>query len=300
MKQLALSVCLAVLAAMIAVIPTAQAIAPRSCGATTVRADAGQASGDAVDIGLSVHQSDMSCAVPSTPGASRPRATPSTAATPITKSCAPDTPGSATRAVCEAVAAADIAACDPELGYTGQLITYPNIDVPTYRPAAYPSASITCNTAPEAPPIVVSEADFRSLPLTPSTITVGPPQGWVPVNMITVVYTDAQPQTLTTTLLGQPVTVRATPTQYTWDWTDGSTPTVTTDPGAPWPAHTLTHTYARTGTYTVAMTTTWTGEYSLDAGATYTPITGTATTTSTAPALTVRELRTHLVEDLIG
>ena len=75
----------------------------------------------------------------------------------------------------------------------------------------------------------------------------------------------------------------ATPTHFTWNWTDGSAPTHTTDPGHPWPHHTLAHTYTTTGDYTVTMTTTWTGEYSLDNGTTYTPIDGTATTTSTAP-----------------
>ena len=206
-------------------------------------------------------------------------------------------------ATCENLAATQIAACDPLLGYRAQTTMIQTLRPDGTYTTPVLNSVITCNTAPEAPeapPIVVTEADFRSLPLTPSTITVGPAQGWIPVNMDTVVYTDPQPQILTTTLLGQPVTVRATPTRFTWDWADGSALTTTTDPGRPWPDHTVAHPYLRTGTYTVTMTTTWTGEYSLDAGATYTPITGTATTTSTAPPLTVSELRTHLVEDLIG
>lgn len=47
------------------------------------------------------------------------------------------------------------------------------------------------------------------------------------------------------------------------------------------------------------MTTIWTGECSLDGGATFAPITGAASTTSSAPPLTVKELCSHLVEDLI-
>lgn len=203
------------------------------------------------------------------------------------------------RAICEAVAAGDIAACDPALGYTGELVTYSTINVPGYAPAPYPSVEIACNAPTVAPAITVTETDFRSLPLTPSTISVGPAHGWLPVNMAAAVYTDSQPQTLTTTLLGTPVTVRATPTTYTWNWADDCQPTETTDPSAPWPSHTVSHTFERTGTYTVTMTTTWTGEYSLDAGATYTPITGTATTSTTAPPLTVHELRSHLVDTLI-
>ena len=247
-----------------------------------------------------IETSSRGCGAQPPRGTTAPPPKPITATVPCTPASDPARTSDDMRGVCEAVAATQIAACDPALGYTGDLITYPSIDIPGYRPAPYPSALITCNTTPQAPPIVVTEADFRALLLTPSSIVVGPPQGWVPVNMIAVVYTDASPQTLTTTLLGQPVTVRATPTRYTWAWADGSPPTATTDPGAPWPDHSLTHTYTTTGTYTVTMVTTWTGEYSLDAGASYSPIAGTATTTSTAPPLTVRELRTHLVEDLIG
>ncbi|WP_066463042.1 hypothetical protein [Sanguibacter suarezii] len=199
---------------------------------------------------------------------------------------------------CIGRAVAEMQDCDPTLGFE----LAPTV-IQTLQPdGTYSNPTlnsvVACNTTDPAP-LVVTEADFRTLPLTPSTITVGPPHGWIPVTMATIAYTDPHPQTLTTTLLGQPVTIRATPTHYTWDWTDGTPPTTTTDPGHPWPHHTLSHTYTTTGTYTVTMTTTWTGEYSLDNGTTYTPITGTATTTTTAPPLTVHELRSHLVDTLI-
>lgn len=147
--------------------------------------------------------------------------------------------------------------------------------------------------------VVFTAADFRALALLPSAIVVGPPGAWLPVNMVNVVYTDATAQVVDTALLGQAVRVRATPASFTWQWGDGSAPLTTSDPGAPHPNHTVSHTYSKAGAYTVSMSTQWSGEYSLDAGATYVPIDGTATTTSTAPPITVTELRSRLVEDLV-
>ncbi|WP_143556731.1 PKD domain-containing protein [Sanguibacter antarcticus] len=143
-------------------------------------------------------------------------------------------------------------------------------------------------------------ADFQALALLPSAIVVGPPGGWLPVNMVNVVYTDAASQVVDTVVLGQAVRVRATPVAFSWEWDDGSSPLETTDPGAPHPDYTVSHTYGTSGEYAVSMVTQWSGEYSLDGGATYTAIDGTATTTSTAPPLTVTELRSRLVEDIVG
>lgn len=149
-------------------------------------------------------------------------------------------------------------------------------------------------------PVVFTAADFRALALVPSAIVVGPPGGWLPVNMVNVVYTDATAQVIDTALLGQAVRVRATPQEFTWEWDDGTSPLTTSDPGAPHPNHTVSHTYTKVGTYSVSMVTQWSGEYSLDGGTTYTPIDGTATTTSTAAPVTVTELRSRLVEDPVG
>ncbi|SDD25183.1 hypothetical protein SAMN05216410_3047 [Sanguibacter gelidistatuariae] len=203
-------------------------------------------------------------------------------------------------AACVGQAGLDLQTCDPDLGFTVNPTVIQTLQADGTYSEPELNSVLVCNRAPGTAPLVVTQADFRTLRLTPSAIVVGPTQGWVPVNMIAVVYTDAQPQVITTTLLGQPVTVRATPHDFVWDWADGSTPTTTTDPGQPWPNHTVAYAYTRAGQYTVTMTTTWTGEYSLDSGATYTPITGTAATISTAPPLTVKELRTHLVEDPIS
>ncbi|HEX5331944.1 MAG TPA: hypothetical protein VFW79_04805 [Cellulomonas sp.] len=154
-------------------------------------------------------------------------------------------------------------------------------------------------------------ADFRRLPLPPTPTTVQPGTGYVLVGYGIIVTADPAPVDLTTTLLGYPVTVHATPTRYVWDFgdhttldttdpglpypTDGSTPPA--GPDSPYPAGSHGHPYTAPGTYTLTLTTTWTGTYQIAGDPTTRPITGTATTTTTHPPLTVVERRTHLVAD---
>ncbi|MCL3859487.1 PKD domain-containing protein [Actinotalea sp. K2] len=145
-------------------------------------------------------------------------------------------------------------------------------------------------------PIILSAEDFQRLPLEPSPITVQPPHGWTLVNIETIVSTQPTPQTLTTTVLETPITVVATPTTYTWDFGDGTPPLVTTDPGLPWPHHTLAHTYPTTGQYPITLTTTWTGTYQTTPTGPWLTIDGHATTTATTEPLDVLEARTHLVD----
>ena len=138
-------------------------------------------------------------------------------------------------------------------------------------------------------------AEFQRLPLTPSGLSVQPPSGWTLVNADTVVFTDDAEQVLTTTVLGMAVTIRATPARFTWDFGDGGGTLTTTDPGRPWPEHTLSHRYTAEGTHQIRLTTTWTATFQVAGTATWEPVDGTATTTSTSPPLTVHEARSRLV-----
>lgn len=147
---------------------------------------------------------------------------------------------------------------------------------------------------------LTTEADnaFRTLPLTPPPLHIQPPDGWTLVNLDTIVHTTPQTdatQTFDLTLLGIPVQLQAHPTTYTWNFGDHTPPLTTTDPGAPYPHHTLTHTYTTPTTTTLTLTTTWTGRFRLHGTTTWTPVTGTATTTTTSDPLTIHEARTHLV-----
>ncbi|MHA7132749.1 hypothetical protein [Oerskovia turbata] len=145
------------------------------------------------------------------------------------------------------------------------------------------------------------EAEFARLPVAPSPVTVQPGRGWTVVNIPTITYTSAHPQVFTTTLLGIALTIEAVPRDYTWDYGDATDPVVTTDPGAPYPDHTVHHTYTHptdpNAPTTITLTTTWTGRFQITGTPTWTPITGTATTTTTAPPLTIHEARSRLVTD---
>ena len=92
-----------------------------------------------------------------------------------------------------------------------------------------------CPNNPQAA-ISLSHEEFRSLPLVASVPSYQPGSGMGLVNMELIVFTDPVVQVLATTVLGTPVSVRATPVGFSWDFGDGSVPLVTSDPGAPYPA----------------------------------------------------------------
>ena len=137
------------------------------------------------------------------------------------------------------------------------------------------------------------ERDLASLAIPPSPVRIQPDQDWTYVNLDTIVMTDADPITLTTTVLGVAVDVRVTPTSYRWDFGDGTEPLTTTDPGKPYPDHTLAHIYATTGEFPITLTTTWTGEFRTPGNA-WQAIPGSTTTTSSHEPLTLVERRSRL------
>jgi len=154
-----------------------------------------------------------------------------------------------------------------------------------------------------SPADLLAEAEraFATLPIAPSPVVVQPPDGWTLVNVPTITYTEAEPQVLSATLLGIPVEIRATPESFAWDYADGSAPLVTEDPGAPYPDHTVHHTYVQPAeSVTIGLTTTWSGQFRIVGSPTWTDVTGTATTTSSASPLQVYEAKSRLVTDPVG
>jgi hypothetical protein len=117
-------------------------------------------------------------------------------------------------------------------------------------------------------PAMVEHA-FQRLAWPASPIVVQPPQGRTLVNFDTNVYTtNTQPTTRTVTLIGQRVTIEATPTQYTWHFdSDGADDLATTDPGAPYPDLRVTHRYTRIGEVHPSVDTTYAGRYHVGNGA---------------------------------
>lgn len=113
--------------------------------------------------------------------------------------------------------------------------------------------------------ITVTAEDFAKLPVKAPVAHAGPERGWLPVNMVNVLYTEAEPQLLETELLDTPLRIRATPVQFHWDLGDGNTIT-TSDPGKPFPSERISSEYRFEGWYDITLTTTFTGQFSVDGG----------------------------------
>jgi hypothetical protein len=141
---------------------------------------------------------------------------------------------------------------------------------------------------------------FKEMQIAPSEVNVQPPDGWTLVNVDTIAFTDTTPRTSNTRLFGIPVEIRAVPSSYSWDFGDGSAPFTTTDPGAPYPAHTIAHAYAKKGAATISLTTTWHGQFRLAGEPTWRDVAGEGTTVSSSGSLEILEARARLVEDLYG
>ncbi len=125
---------------------------------------------------------------------------------------------------------------------------------------------------------------FQTLPL-PDLPTQQQPPGNALAGLPVVFYTDGPTtQTFTVDIRGFTVDIVATASAFTWDTGDG-TVLQTTDPGAPYPHHTISHDY-RSGTYTASLTTTWSGTFSVDGGATA-DVPGTTTTDGPPATFTV-------------
>ncbi|MEJ5888437.1 PKD domain-containing protein [Pseudokineococcus marinus] len=143
---------------------------------------------------------------------------------------------------------------------------------------------------------VMTQADFQRLPLPAGRSGVEPASGEVLVAMPTNTYAVAEPVTLQTDLLGFPVTVRATPVAYTWDYGDGTVTGPTSEAGAPWPDLRVTHVYERAGEYVITLTTHYEGEYSV-LGGPFLPVPGQAQVTSDPEPVVAFAGRTAPVAD---
>ena len=132
---------------------------------------------------------------------------------------------------------------------------------------------------------------FQTLPL-PALVTQQQPPGDALVGLPVVFYTDGPTtQTFTLDIRGFTVEIAATAESFTWHTGDG-TDLTTTDPGAPYPDHTITHDYA-SGSYTASLTTTWGGTFRVDGSASV-DVPGTTTTDGPPVTFDVLEARAVL------
>lgn len=147
----------------------------------------------------------------------------------------------------------------------------------------------------EAPPVVitVTQEDFARMPVKALEAHAGPAEGWLPVNMVNVLYTESGPQELSVELLDTPVAIRATPVSYHWDLGDGNTIT-TSNPGKPYPSETISATYTQEGWYDITLTTTFSGQFSV-AGGEWQDIDGTIEVSSDPVPVYSKSLESRLV-----
>jgi hypothetical protein len=161
---------------------------------------------------------------------------------------------------------------------------------------AYTGAIACVSPADAQPPIVLTAQQFRHLPI-PAPKTAAQPDPEVRdtlVNVPTNLFTSGASIPLTTTVLGAPVQVRATPVTFHWQYGDGARLT-TAEPGQAYPAMPTAHAYTRPGRFTVRLATTFRGEYSA-AGGPWQPVGGTATVSSRPATVTAQESRAVLVQ----
>ena len=156
-----------------------------------------------------------------------------------------------------------------------------------------------CLTAQEAQhlggvtPGLVTRA-FRRLSWPGSVLQIQPPHGRTLVNFETDFFTtNTRTTTRVVTLLGQRVTIQATPTRYTWHFGD-TTDLTTTDPGAPYPDLQVTHRYTRLATLTPSVDTTYAGRYRVGTGTWHT-IPDTLTVPGPTTTLQILSATPHLV-----
>lgn len=140
--------------------------------------------------------------------------------------------------------------------------------------------------------LALAEQAWDTMPIPPNTYTVQPSTGYAIADLGVVLAIDQAPRTMTTTLLGTNVIIRAVATSYSWSATDGSS--WTSGAGARYEHGGSAHPFApKEQRLSFTLTTTWRGEFSTNGGATWRDAPGTATTTSATTTLHVYHPHNH-------
>lgn len=145
-----------------------------------------------------------------------------------------------------------------------------------------------------------TEADLRRLAIIGAQLGTQPGRHTLK-GAETNIYADAASQPFSVDIAGYKVDVRVKPSEYRWDYGDG-TSLVTGFPGGPipearWGEKTVTsHVFAQTGDFSVDLTTVFTGEFSVDGGA-FQPIAGNAQIPSAPKTLSVWRSEVKLYAD---
>ncbi|WP_152188204.1 PKD domain-containing protein [Georgenia satyanarayanai] len=122
--------------------------------------------------------------------------------------------------------------------------------------------------------LAFTREDVQSLLVNSGSLVIQPDQSWVLVGTETVAMTDAAEHVLGTQVLDLDIDARVNPVLFTWDFGDGSVPLTGTDPGAPWPDHTVSHVYSDPGAVTISLRTEWDADFRVEGTSTWIPSRG--------------------------
>lgn len=142
---------------------------------------------------------------------------------------------------------------------------------------------------------------FQEAPIAPGTVTLQPSPHTL-IGAHTNVYVEARPQVFEMELLGQSIRIEVEPTEYTFNYGDGTVYGPVSTPGGPvpearWGEQTATsHVYSQTGDVPVSTTTFFSGQYSVNGGPMI-PIDGRAEIASPSQILSVWRSESRNVAD---
>jgi len=146
--------------------------------------------------------------------------------------------------------------------------------------------------------IKITPEHFRRFPILGSTIHSDPKQFSLR-NGYSHMWATENEQTFTDQIDNTPVTIKAIPVQWNWNYGDGSV-RILDFPGRPVPGHTLhdetptSHSYVQTGTFTVTLTTIYRGEFRVGNGP-WQPIGGQAAVPSSPIEVDVWRTKKELI-----
>ncbi len=141
---------------------------------------------------------------------------------------------------------------------------------------------------------------FQSRPVSAGELTLQPSPRTL-IRAHTNFFVESKEQVFDFKLLGQDVKIKATPTEYTWNYADGATYGPTRDSGYALRNDELgeeTHTsyqYQETGDYQVSVTVHFSGEYSVNGGPMI-PIDGRGEFTTPTQVISVWKSESRLVD----